>query len=505
MKYRLIFIGFVICLLSPSSYSLAEIKTYTYTVKQPIFGSQSPDDARIAAIAKAKREVLEMSGTYLETMTIVKDHEVEKDKILALAAAVLKTEIVSQKNYADEDGFGIILQAKVDVDTSILDERVEKLLQDRPLLDKYNRAQEHEKELLARIKELENENQNLKNLSPEKQAQKKEALKGQFKAASLGLTASELNQKALALWKEGKFSEPDRALDFLNTAIHLDSNFDIAYINRGNAWRDKGDYDRAISDFNKAIELNPRFDLAYNNRGTARYDNGNYDQAISDFNKAIELNPKLALPYYNRGLVWVSKTNYDRAISDFNKAIELNPRYADAYCNRGQAWNEKGYYDRALSDINKAIELNPNSAEAYNNRGIAWNEKGYYDRALSDINKAIELNPRFAKLYHNRGNAWREKKNYDRAISDYTKAIELNPRLALTYNNRGLAWESKGNYDQAISDYTKTIELNPKYAEAYNNRGAAWKSKGNFDQAISFIFQLPKVLLKLFSAILIRS
>ena len=38
--------------------SHAEIKTYIYTVKQLFGGSQSPDDARIGAIAKAKREVL---------------------------------------------------------------------------------------------------------------------------------------------------------------------------------------------------------------------------------------------------------------------------------------------------------------------------------------------------------------------------------------------------------------------------------------------------------------
>jgi len=38
--------------------SHAEIKTYIHTVKQSFGGSQSPDDARIGAIAKAKREVL---------------------------------------------------------------------------------------------------------------------------------------------------------------------------------------------------------------------------------------------------------------------------------------------------------------------------------------------------------------------------------------------------------------------------------------------------------------
>ena len=187
-------------------FSYAEIKIFTHTVNQPFGGSQSPDDARIAAMTKAKREVLEKAGTYLETLTVIKNHEVKKDEILALAAAVLKAEIVSQKNYAKENAFGIVIKAKVEVDTSILDKRVKELLQDRRLLDKYNDIQKHQRKLLARIEELERENQKLKSLPQKEQKQKKETLKNQFKIATQGLTASELASKANALWKEGKYT-----------------------------------------------------------------------------------------------------------------------------------------------------------------------------------------------------------------------------------------------------------------------------------------------------------
>ena len=272
--------------------SHAEIKIFTHTVNQPFGGSQSPDDARKAAMAKAKREVLEKAGTYLETMTVIKNHEVEKDEILALAAAVLKAEIISQKNYAKENAFGIVIKAKVEVDTSILDERIKKLLKERSLLDKYKDNQKREKELLARIKELEIENQKLKSLPQKEQKQRRETLKNQFKIATQGLTATELVDKASALWEDGKYTDPDRAIEYLSEAIRLDSEYANAYINRGLAWYEKGNYDRAISDYDKAIELNPRSDKAYNNRGLAWSDKGNYDRAISDCDKAIELNPR---------------------------------------------------------------------------------------------------------------------------------------------------------------------------------------------------------------------
>lgn len=53
--------------------AVGEIQTITHTVKQPFGGSQSPDDARISAVAKAKREALEKAGTYIESITVVKN------------------------------------------------------------------------------------------------------------------------------------------------------------------------------------------------------------------------------------------------------------------------------------------------------------------------------------------------------------------------------------------------------------------------------------------------
>jgi len=81
----------VLLLLIPVS-AIGEIQTITHTVKQPFAGSHSPDDARISAMAKAKREALEIAGTYIESLTVVKNSQVDKDEILALASGVLRAE-----------------------------------------------------------------------------------------------------------------------------------------------------------------------------------------------------------------------------------------------------------------------------------------------------------------------------------------------------------------------------------------------------------------------------
>ena len=68
----------------------------------------------------------------------------------------------------------------------------------------------------------------------------------------------------IAAYKQGDY---DGAVRLCTQAIASgdlsQKNLCVAYINRGNAWRHKGDYDRALADYNKVIELDPKDDAGY--------------------------------------------------------------------------------------------------------------------------------------------------------------------------------------------------------------------------------------------------
>jgi len=124
MKKGLLFLAIIFFWFLSSAQ--AEIKTFVHTVRQPFSGSQSPDDARVAATHRAKREGLEKVGTYLETLSIVKEGRLTKDQVLVLTSGVLKTEVISQKPDTTTEGFGIIVKVRVKVDSSVLEDRVRK-------------------------------------------------------------------------------------------------------------------------------------------------------------------------------------------------------------------------------------------------------------------------------------------------------------------------------------------------------------------------------------------
>ena len=417
---RTILATFLILLLLIPVSTFGEIQTITHTVKQPFGGSQSPDDARISAIAKAKREALEKAGTYIESLTVVKNSQVDKDEILSLAAGVLKAEVVSQENYHTKDAFGIDIVVRVIVDTSVLESRVKKLLQDRIHLDQLNQARKKEKELLDKVAGLEEEN---RRLMAGKESSKD--LNKQFQEASQGLTAFEWFYKANSLLSDGKFTDPQKAIEYLNEAIRLEPDHPETFVSRGVAYHYLGQHQRAIEDYNEAIRLNPDYALAYNNRGIAYHNLGQHQRAIEDYNEAIRLKPDDAVAYKSRGTAYGTLGQYQRAIEDFDKAIRLKPDYAMPYGNRGSAHIVLGQWQSAIEDYDEAIRLKPDDADAYYHRGTVHIVLSQDQLAIKDFDEAIRLKPDYAMAYSNRGNAYISSNNIRKGCRDVQKACEL--------------------------------------------------------------------------------
>jgi len=141
--------------------------------------------------------------------------------------------------------------------------------------------------------------------------------------AKTAQTNVDLHKKAVALWKNGKYTNPNQALRLLNKAVAKDPKFANVYSNRGNAYRDLKQYPKALNDYNKAINLDPSHVKAYNNRGNIYYEQKKYQQALKDYNQCLRLKPNYSFAYINRGLVFYQLKNKSRACKDFKKACQL--------------------------------------------------------------------------------------------------------------------------------------------------------------------------------------
>lgn len=80
----------------------------------------------------------------------------------------------------------------------------------------------------------------------------------------------------------------ERALENYTKAINMDYSYAIAYFNRGNVHKKKGNYGSAISDYSSAIRINSDDKDFYINRGVAYFNNGDFGSAFQDFWQGIK-------------------------------------------------------------------------------------------------------------------------------------------------------------------------------------------------------------------------
>ena len=130
------------------------------------------------------------------------------------------------------------------------------------------------------------------------------------------------SQKAMALWQNGKYENPNKAIEYWNHAISQKQNTAKAYNNRGLAYFDLKQYEKAIKDFDQAIQQDRGYVAAFNNRGNSYYELAEYQRALTDFNQSLQLEPTYAKAQFNRGLVYYQLNQSDQACVDFQKACD---------------------------------------------------------------------------------------------------------------------------------------------------------------------------------------
>ena len=115
--------------------------------------------ARTIALEQVKRLLLEELGTYLENNTEVKNFELTKDKITALTAGIVQTQVLDEK----WDGKSYWLKAEVKADPENVAKSIDTLRKDQKRTDEFEERIRKQEEALKEIEKLRSEVASLKN------------------------------------------------------------------------------------------------------------------------------------------------------------------------------------------------------------------------------------------------------------------------------------------------------------------------------------------------------
>jgi tetratricopeptide (TPR) repeat protein len=143
-------------------------------------------------------------------------------------------------------------------------------------------------------------------------------------------------QKAMSLWQNGQYKNPDKAIEYWGRAIRQKQETAKAYNNRGLAYYELKKYQQAIEDYDQAIKQDPRYVAAFNNRGNSYYEMAEYQKALTDFNRSLQLAPNYAKAHFNRGLVYYQLNQSDLACVDFKKACDQGECEGIKWANKNE-------------------------------------------------------------------------------------------------------------------------------------------------------------------------
>lgn len=217
----------------------------------------------------------------------------------------------------------------------------------------------------------------------------------------------------------------------------------LPYWNRGQYYRELGNFDQALKDYNQGVTIEPSSGELLNSRGKTFF-----DMAMSG--KYRDRQPEL---------VANALKDYTTALSSAKMKEETR---AEVLINRGAAEGARGNFQQAIADLTEGLRIDPKNKNGYFNRSIAYYSTRQYDKALGDYEAYVKIDPFNANVWYETGMIQRSMNKNQEAVASLNKAIQLNPGIGVAYLERARAYAQQGNKTAAQQDYQRAGQMGIK-------------------------------------------
>lgn len=130
----------------------------------------------------------------------------------------------------------------------------------------------------------------------------------------------------------------DQAAIYYERALQLQEDLITAQMNKARLQQVQGSYQEALESYSEIAETDGENQIAaFLQRGIAKRQLGDYGGALVDYNRAIAAYPDNADLLQNRGNLNLVFGFYHHAIQDYTEALEISPEQASSLYNRGLA------------------------------------------------------------------------------------------------------------------------------------------------------------------------
>jgi TolB-like protein/Tfp pilus assembly protein PilF len=275
--------------------------------------------------------------------------------------------------------------------------------------------------------------------------------------------------EAYALYLKGRYfwnirteEAIQKALDYFQQAVALDSGYALAYSGIGDVWIFRGWYS----------VLAPK---------------ETFPKAIEAVTKALSFDETLAEAHTSRAHVYLEfEHDWAAAEAEYLRAIELNPRYPIAHHWYGGFLSAMERHDEALRQAHAARELNPLSLIINTWVGLRHYFAGRYIQAIHEYEKALELNPDFAPAHWHLGWALEQTGQYDAAVASAERAMAISDN-PIYLSSLGHAHAKSGNEGRARNILDRLAEISlMRHVSAYHT-AVIHAALGDIDESFTWL------------------
>ncbi len=314
--------------LIPQGTARAEVKTIDAESAYIIGDNDSKVDARRIAVQEAKRKALELAGTYVASLTQVKNYQLTKDEITSYTAGVLETEVVSEQMRGTTEHPEIFIKARCKIDTEVVTAKI-------------NQFRENE-ELKEQLDATAKENEGLK--------KEREALVKQLAAEKDKAKAGETRQKLGTVLSKEEANE-----DTNKVWINIGSQ--LVQVDKDGHQVKQADLNNSSAILQRAVKTNPQNQRARLMLAEVYRKQGNTAAAEEELRTGIRRNPANFGLHMKLGVLLKEQGNYQEALREFHIVERMRPHFPEMLFHTGMTFKHLGkcgmavrYLDRFLHD-----------------------------------------------------------------------------------------------------------------------------------------------------------
>lgn len=313
--------------LFPATPTFAEIKTIAVTGEFRMGDNDTRADAKRLALQDAKRLALEKAGTYIESITEVKNFQISRDELRAYTAGIV--EVMEQVTKSTMEGETTVMRVDVTcrIDTDVVARQIDSLRMNEGAKMELVDLREERNRLRQELEEKNREMATLKSKSAiEAVAQERQRI----------LTRDDVN---------GLLAQARVAFGAVEGGGRL----------VGTTTVEEREHTKTL--LKRALDLDPSNPQAHGLMGTVLYHEKKFEEAEREYLITLRFDPRNVKGHTGLAIVFGQRGYLDAAILELKMALAIDPNYGLAHVNMGTALELKGRRAEAAQEYREGLRL----------------------------------------------------------------------------------------------------------------------------------------------------